>query len=179
MRLEMKNTHKLLLTGSCCLLLAACSGGSSNRQSADTLAPEIAAQSAQIQADSVDNVLSFSVQDNRTALSDLQLSVMSSDEDVLKGTSINLIIDGENTFLSVSPEEDMIGSTDITITATDEANNTSSISLTLDVLANQIAESTIMSELIELGENEEPIAINSIELSNDIDGEEWFDSLFL
>lgn len=177
----MNGLSKISLLGLSLIALAACSDNDDKPivvgPAPDTSAPQISVNDQQIMADTMAVVIALSISDDQSATSALSIVASSSDQAVIKNDDLIVSNNGDVT-LSVTPQQDTVGSTMISLTATDEAQNTATQSFTLDVLANQVAATQLITDLTVTGEDQEPSFINAIELNNDIESDAYFDDLF-
>jgi len=77
--------------------------------------------------------ISFTVNDQETSLDELTISFNSTKEDIVPTENINIIGTGQNRLISITPAVDKVGEVIITITVTDEYNESSSTNFKLSI----------------------------------------------
>ena len=177
----MNTFKKVLVVGAGSFVLAAC-GGSDDRPpevEVDTTAPTISVVDQQIMADTLANAIGISISDNRTETAQLAITITSSNQAVVSNDDLDLSVNGNEVMLTVSPQKDTIGNTMISVSASDEAQNTTQRTFQLDVLANQVSATEFFLELRSTGADQEPSFVNGIELIEDIQTDALFDDLFI
>lgn len=176
----MKSIKQIVFVASIASILSACGDSDSkSAEAVDQQAPVIAAEKQQIMADSSGNTVSISVSDNVTSTEDIQVSVTSLNSTLITDDNLVLYYDSEGVKLTVTPEVDTIGIAMIQITATDDNQNSASMSFEIEVLANQVSSSEMIAELSSIGADQEPKFINSLDIVEDIESDDLLDELFI
>lgn len=176
----MKKPLNILLTCTfSVLLISACSDNDDDVAPVDTVAPTISVADQEILADMLAQRIAISITDNMSVTANLQISATSTEQNVISDDDLTLTNDGNELILSVSPQRDTVGRSMIMVSATDEAQNTSSQSFNVDVLANGVSATEFINVLSETGADQDPSFINGIEIIQDIESDELFDELFL
>lgn len=177
----MKNCIKISTTIAVLFALAACSDDDKQPDIVvvppDTVAPQISLSDQQVMANSLATAILLSITDDTTFPGAIRVSAVSSDQTIVRDDDLSVENDGDIT-LTVLPQQDKSGNTMINVTAIDQANNTATASFLLEVQANQIVAEQLINELSMVGEDQEPSFINAIEVVEDNEAEDLFDSLF-
>ncbi len=143
----------------------------------DTTSPVVTVNDQSVDANSAGNVLSLTVTDNISAAEQLTVMAVSSQQDIVSDANLVISNDDGGLSLTVTPQLDIAGDAMITITATDEAQNSTSETFLLSVLVNQIGATDLANQLASVDENGQPILINAIEIQGNPD-EVDFSNLF-
>ncbi len=150
-------------------LLVACSGGSNNSSPAPlNEAPTLSAiADFETPANQPGAPLTFSVDDED--VDSLDISATSENEAVIASDGIRLQGSGQSRVLTVTPQTDTTGSVLITVTAID--NQGLSAQTRFRVIVTPLPQSLdqFLRETFLLSADSEPVPINALEFSDDID----------
>ncbi len=181
----MKNQSRAIATILLAAGLSACGSDGSDDNvilppppPADTAAPTIAVNDQSVDANSADNVLSLTVADNESTTDQITITAVSSQQGIVADANLIITNDASGVSLTVTPQSDIAGDATITITATDEAQNSASEDFLLSVLVNQISATELANQLTSIDENGITIPINAVEIQGDPD-EVDFSDLFV
>lgn len=157
-------------------LLTACACNYYGSAGFDNTPPVIGVTgNVQILANSRNNEIFISVSDNRTRRSRLIVTVSSSNTLVVANQNIS--VSGDNRSIFISPRTNVIGSTIITITATDRNGNTATRFFTVNVVGFRLDTSSLVRDVFSGDENNEPMDISPVELMQETKETATFDDL--
>ena len=145
---------------------------------ADATAPTIAVNDQAVDANSTNNVLSLTVTDDQSAADQVTVTAASDQQGIVTDANLVITNDDGGVSLTVTPQPDIAGDATITITATDEAQNSASETFLLSVLVNQISAAQLANQLSAIDENGVTLPINAVEVVGDPD-EVDFSDLFI
>lgn len=165
--------HWILLSGS--LFLSACGGGSSlTERNVGPVIGTIADQS--VTANGTADV-PFTVSDDRTAPANLQISAASDAPGLVGPAGLRLDGSGSARTLAITPEPDRVGSTVVTITATDAAGLSSSASFLLTVEPLAASFTSVFREAFVRDRTADPQPINHLQFVQDAEQAAFSDLL--
>ena len=146
------------LTSSLCLAmaLAGCGGGGSR----DNVAPQLGAiADTAVEANVTSDPISFSVSDR--AVANVQVVATSGNQGVIPDAGIAITGSAGNLALTVTPAADVLGSSTITVTATDRGGLSDQVSFLVTVQAQMVSLSQYVRDTFADGPNEQPRDLNS------------------
>jgi|GEM_PF-2143222 len=157
------------------VVLAGCGGSKSSH---NNIPPSISPiDTLNIPADTDTQVITLTISDDRTALEQLVIIASSSNNTLVTGEGIVLGSNATSRTLLISPEADTIGTTIVTLTLSDTDNNTVQTQFQVNVIARQTPAEGFVRDIFANDENSKPLAINGIELQQDVDDITTFDDL--
>ncbi len=155
-------------------LLAACSSDSSGER--ENIAPILSdIASVNTSANTVSQPISFRVFDEN--VSTLSFDVTSDRTAVVSNDAIQVAGSGSSRSLEITPVEDTIGDSMITIIATDAAGLSASTSFLLTVVPEQKSMSQFARDTFTATEGDTPELINAVEFDQDADDDDFADLL--
>ncbi|MCB1676231.1 MAG: hypothetical protein KDI01_08070 [Halioglobus sp.] len=148
--------------------IAACSGGGNNNNNRENTAPVVSAIGDQtIEADTQTQPFDFSVDDDKTALDQLQITVTSDDDALVDESGLSVTGSGAARSLNVTPNPGQVGSVTLTLVVEDEMGLSSEQSFLLTIAPRMASFSSFVRTVFATGANEAPMPINSIEFDQD------------
>jgi hypothetical protein len=157
------------------LLLTACGGGSSGGDSTPPIIDSIS--NVTIEADTTSNTIAVNATDNRSTTDNLLIGASSSNTQVVADANLQLSGSGNNTQLVITPVPDIVGTSTITVEATDEAGNTATEEFIVDVVTRQEDRFTLVNRISQLNDEDNPEFINQVSLIGEIDDTTGFDEI--
>jgi|GEM_PF-6277546 len=170
--------NTLILYGLACVLgLSACSDNDNDftPPEPDTTAPEIGMISDfTIDANTSSDAVTLSLSDDGTSLSDLAIEITSSNTMLISNDGVDI---QDRTAFVVTPNPDTIGEAVISLSVSDHYGNTAMESFTVTVVTREVAAIDLVNEIASLGEDDEPVYLNAVEVSDQVSAETGFDAL--
>jgi hypothetical protein len=161
-------------------LVTGCGGGGSGSGSApmpQNMAPILSPLVAQtVNQDTPTPALAFTVDDDG-GVGGVTLSVSSSDAALLPAYGLALGGSGGNRTITVTPAEDATGSANVTVTAVDAQNKSSSISFPVTVKTVSQSIATYTNSTFALMEGDTPVQVSGFTFVQDADDEATFVTL--
>lgn len=171
-------TSSTALTLLATIFVAGCSGGSKSPPSggAASATPTLTAIADQTVAqDSTSTAIAFTVADPDSDLATVNLSVKSSNTDLVDADGIVLGGNGGSRSLTLTPNERLSGSAMITVTATDPQGSTASRSFMLQVTTMVVSFKDFANQTLATNENGMPQTIQGLSFNQDADDPGSFD----
>ncbi len=172
--------YKATIALATALLVAACSDDNGDNGGArpDTRAPTIATLSdITLAADTPSDVIGIVVQDDTTAADQLRVTLTSSDQSVVADAGLALAQNGAARSLVITPVADMLGETLISLSVSDAAGNTAGAEFTVTLITREVAASTLVDDIAQRAADDEPVFINQVSVTGDVDELTGFDAL--
>jgi hypothetical protein len=161
-----------LATAFSACLLAACGGGSG----VDKTPPSINSLSdITLEADTSSNAIAISANDNKSSSDNLLIGASSSNTELVSDLNLQLSGTGNNTQLVITPSADTIGTSTITVEATDEAGNMATTDFVVSVTMREEDSTNLVNRISQLDGDDEPEFINQVTLSGEVDDTDGFD----
>ena len=158
-------------------LLAGCGGGGGNNDPAPNVSPVIGALADLVVEGNGSASVVVVVTDDRTASAALDVTASADVDRLLPEAAIAVTNAGAEKRITLTPVEDELGMTTVTLTATDPAGLSSSASFQVTVVARDTPIAEFTRVLFE-ADTEEPALVNALNLINDAE-EDGFDDLLV
>ena len=162
---------KLISVALVSVLIAACSSDSRDNQ--PPRIDRIVDQT--VSANMASLPISVSVTDELAG--DVDVTAISSDTDVVADAGLALLGSGANRSLVVTPVQDVVGTTEITVFATDSAGLSASRSFSVQVDPEQKSIQLFTRQTFSEVADDEPDLVNAIEFLQDAENDDFADLL--
>jgi len=118
------------------------------------------------------------VNDDSTSSQNLQASITSGDQNLIRDEDIQLgSFTGTSSSIVITPVTGNVGSTVITVRFTDESNARASTSFNVTVVNQQLSANDFIRSVYASASNTEPTSLDAIDLIQDVDDENQFNDL--
>ncbi len=160
-------------------LLAGCSDSYDVADTQFNRAPTITAIADQsISANQASNNIQVMVSDDSTSGQNLQVSITSADQNLIRDEDLLLgTFSGSTANLVITPVTGNVGSTVITVSFVDGDNASATTTFSVTVVNQQLSENDFIRNVYANASNTEPTSLDAIDLIQDIDDVNQFNDL--
>lgn len=170
----MKRTCFLL--GATALSLVGCSGGSGEEAPKANLAPSLSAIApVELAANSTGTLVAFTLNDESP--SSVQITVSSSQPDVIRSTDLVITGRGRERALVLPPVVDITGDVSITLSAEDSGGLTGQSTVDVRVIAQTMSMQAFARSTFDAPDAADPVLINAVEFLADAESDDFADLL--
>lgn len=163
-----------------CLLVACSDDDDNNNGNArqDTVAPVIEALAdLSLDADTSSDAIAINAQDNSTDDQDLVVTAVADDENIIAGDGLLLSLTNGTRTLVITPQSDTIGETTVTISVSDAAGNLAMEDFKVTINPRELAAENLVDEIVQLDADADPVFINQVSITDEVDPDIGFDAL--